>query len=79
MKKAARALLARLKQLLVLNGWPKATARLQLKLTIEDTPDSGPPRAYTYGRYNRKCLAALQHVYERHLEEWNAGIPLVFR
>jgi len=46
-KKVARDLLTRLKALLVLNWRQKSTARSQLKLTIEDTLDSGLPRAYT--------------------------------
>ena len=46
-KKVARELLARLKELLVLNWRQKAAARSKLKLTIEDTLDTGLPRAFT--------------------------------
>ena len=46
MKKVARYLLNRLKQLLVLNWRQKSTARSQLNLTIEDVLDTGLPRAY---------------------------------
>jgi type I restriction enzyme R subunit len=46
-KKVARDLLDRLKQLLVIDWRQKATARSQLKLSIEDLLDSGLPRAYT--------------------------------
>lgn len=67
-KKAARELLARLKDLLVLNWRQKSTARSQLKLTIEDTLDSGLPRAYTPELYNQKCSAVFEHVYESYPE-----------
>lgn len=72
-KKAARELLVRLKALLVLNWRQKSTARSQLKLTIEDTLDSGLPRAYTPELYNQKCSAVFEHVYESYPER-NAGI-----
>jgi len=45
-KKVARELLNRLKQLLVLNWRQKSTARAQLRLAIEDVLDAGLPRAY---------------------------------
>ncbi|PYI88613.1 MAG: deoxyribonuclease HsdR, partial [Verrucomicrobia bacterium] len=44
-KKVARELLTRLKQLLVLNWRQKSAARSQLKLTIEDGLDAGLPHA----------------------------------
>ena len=72
-KKAARELLARLKALLVLNWRQKSTARSQLKLAIEDTLDSGLPRAYTPELYNLKCSAVFEHVYESYPER-NAGV-----
>ena len=72
-KKAARELLARLKGLLVLNWRQKSTARSQLKLTIEDTLDTGLPRAYTPELYNQKCSAVFEHVYESYPER-NAGV-----
>ena len=72
-KKAARELLARLKALLVLNWRQKAAARSQLKLTIEDTLDSGLPRAYTPELYNQKCSAVFEHVYESYPER-NTGV-----
>ena len=67
-KKAARELLARLKALLVLNWRQKAAARSQLKLAIEDTLDSGLPRAYTPEIYSQKCSAVFEHVYESYPE-----------
>lgn len=72
-KKAARDLLARLKALLVLNWRQKSTARSQLKLAIEDTLDSGLPRAYTPDLYTQKCAAVFEHVYESYPER-NAGV-----
>jgi type I restriction enzyme R subunit len=72
-KKVARELLARLKALLVLNWRQKSTARSQLKLTIEDTLDSGLPRAYTPELYQQKCSAVFEHVFESYPER-NAGV-----
>uniref|UniRef100_UPI00262F5203 type I restriction endonuclease subunit R n=1 Tax=Propionivibrio sp. TaxID=2212460 RepID=UPI00262F5203 len=72
-KKVARELLTRLKDLLVLNWRQKAAARSQLKLTIEDTLDSGLPRAYTPELYNQKCSAVFEHVYESYPER-DAGV-----
>ncbi len=72
-KKVARELLDRLKRLLVLNWRQKSTARSQLKLTIEDTLDTGLPRAYTPELYQHKCAAVFEHVYESYPER-DAGI-----
>ena len=72
-KKVARELLARLKQLLVLNWRQKSAARSQLKLAIEDTLDTGLPRAYTPELYQKKCSALFEHVYESYPER-NAGV-----
>lgn len=59
--------------LLVLNWRQKSTARSQLKLTIEDTLDTGLPRAYTPELYNQKCSAVFEHVYESYPER-NVGV-----
>ena len=67
-KKAARELLARLKELLVINWRQKSTARSQLKLAIEDAQDLGLPRAYPAELYNLKCSAVFEHVYESYPE-----------
>ena len=72
-KKAARELLARLKALLVLNWRQKSAARSQLKLAIEDTLDTGLPRAYTSELYHQKCSAVFEHVYESYPER-NVGV-----
>lgn len=72
-KRVAGELLARLKSLLVLNWRQKATARSQLKLAIEDTLDTGLPRAYIPELYNQKCSALFEHVYESYPER-DAGV-----
>ena len=68
-KKVARDLLARLKSLLVLNWRQKAAARSRLKLAIEDTLDTGLPRAYSPEIYRQKCSAVFEHVYENYPEQ----------
>jgi type I restriction enzyme R subunit len=72
-KKVAKDLLSRLKQLLVLNWRQKSAARSTLKLAIEDTLDSGLPRAYTPEIYSHKCSALFEHVYESYPER-NSGV-----
>ena len=72
-KKVARDLLDRLKQLLVLNWRQKSTARSQLKLTIEDTLDAGLPRAYDKPLYAQKCSALFEHIFESYPER-DAGV-----
>ena len=72
-KKVARELLARLKELLVLNWRQKAAARSALRLAIEDALDSGLPRAYTPELYRQKCSAVFEHVYDSYPER-NAGV-----
>jgi type I restriction enzyme R subunit len=72
-RKVARELLKRLKDLLVLNWRQKAAARSTLRLAIEDTLDSGLPRAYAPEMYRQKCSAVFEHVYESYPER-NAGV-----
>ena len=67
-KKVARELLNRLKELLVLNWRQKSSARSQLKLAIEDVLDTGLPRAYDKPLYQKKCSALFEHVYEAYPE-----------
>jgi type I restriction enzyme R subunit len=67
-KKVARQLLEKLKSLLVLNWRQKASARSKLQLAIEDTLDTGLPRAYTPEIYRDKCSALFEHVYESYPE-----------
>jgi type I restriction enzyme R subunit len=71
-KRVAKALLPRLKQLLVLNWRQKSAARSTLKLAIEDTLDT-LPAAYDRPLYAQKCSALFEHVYESYPER-NAGV-----
>ena len=72
-KKVARDLLARLKDLLVLNWRQKSAARSSLRLTIENTLDDGLPRAYDKPLYEQKCAQLFEHVYESYPER-DAGV-----
>jgi type I restriction enzyme R subunit len=72
-KKVAHELLTRLKDLLVLNWRKKAAARSALRLAIEDTLDSGLPKAYAREMYRQKCSAVFEHVYESYPER-DAGV-----
>jgi type I restriction enzyme R subunit len=72
-KKVARELLARLKELLVLNWRQKSSARSQVKLAIEDLLDTGLPRAYGKPLYQQKCSALFEHLYESYPER-DAGV-----
>jgi type I restriction enzyme R subunit len=67
-KKVAHNLLAKIKELLVINWRQKSSARSQVKLTIEDVLDSGLPRAYSPEIYRQKCAAVFEHVYESYPE-----------
>ena len=64
LKKVARHLLSKLKQLLVLDWRHTVAARSKVKLAIEDVLDQGLPRAYTPDIYKQKCSAVFEHVYE---------------
>ena len=63
LKKVARELLGRIRQLLVLSWRQKSTARSQLKLTIEDVLDT-LPEAYDRPLYAQKCSALFEHIFE---------------
>lgn len=67
-KRVARELLSRIKDLLVLNWRQKSAARSQLKLAIEDTLDGGLPRVYSKDLFHQKCSAVFEHVYESYPE-----------
>jgi type I restriction enzyme R subunit len=71
-KKVAKDLLSRLKELLVLNWRQKFAARSTLKLAIEDTLDT-LPKAYDIVLFNEKCSLVFEHVYESYPEK-NTGI-----
>ena len=68
-KKVARELLTRLKQLLVINWRQKSAARAQLRLAIEDLLDTGLPRVYSPELYQQKCSAVFEHVYESYADQ----------
>jgi type I restriction enzyme R subunit len=71
-KKVAKDLLSRLKELLVLNWRQKAAARSTLKMAIEDTLDTLPD-SYDRVLYSQKCSMVFEHVYESYPEK-NTGI-----
>ncbi|MBL7983184.1 MAG: type I restriction endonuclease subunit R [Flavobacteriales bacterium] len=62
-KKAARELLMKLKELLSLDWRERNESRARVKLAIEDLLDSGLPRAYTPELYKQKCDKVFQHVF----------------
>jgi type I restriction enzyme R subunit len=68
-KKVARELLTRLKQLLVINWRQKSAARAQLRLAIEDVLDTGLPQIYSPELYQQKCSAVFEHVYESYADQ----------
>ena len=67
-KKVSRELLAKLKNLLVLNWRQKEAARSQLKIAIQNALDDGLPEAYTKELYQDKCSAMFEHIYEAYPE-----------
>ena len=70
--KVAKALLARLQELLVLNWRQKSAARAKLRMAIEDTLDK-LPMAYDRPLFSQKCAALFEHVYESYPER-DAGV-----
>ncbi|CAK0770479.1 type I restriction enzyme, R subunit [Gammaproteobacteria bacterium] len=67
-KKIARELLEKIKQLLVINWRQKSAARARLRLVIENTLDEGLPRAYSPPLYQQKCGTLFEHFYEHYAE-----------
>ncbi|MBI3270967.1 MAG: type I restriction endonuclease subunit R [Planctomycetes bacterium] len=76
-KKVARALLAKLKGLLVLDWRQKAAARAQVKLAIEDLLDGGLPRAYSKDVYKQKCSSVFEHFYENYSDSGTGAYAAV--
>jgi type I restriction enzyme R subunit len=68
-KKVARQLLERLRQLLVLGWRQRVSSRARVRLAIEDALDEGLPRAYSKDLYETKCTAVFEHVYESYQGE----------
>ncbi len=68
-KKVARQLLERLKELLVIGWRQRVGSRARVCLAIEDALDEGLPRAYSKELYQTKCTAVFEHVYESYQGE----------
>ncbi len=65
-KVVARALLARVRELLVLDWRRRVAARSQVSEAIKGVLDDGLPRVYTPEVYNEKCTALYEHFYEKY-------------
>lgn len=63
-KKAARQLLERLKDLLVLSWREKVAARSRVQEAIKDALEVGLPGAYSAELYEEKCSRVFEHIYE---------------
>ncbi len=63
-KKVARLLHDRLKDVLTLDWRQKSSARASVLTAIKDTLDEGLPRAYTPEIYEKKCATLFEHIYE---------------
>lgn len=79
-KKAARELLAKLKDGKLTLDWRKhQQAQAEVRITIEDILDEHLPAAYTTELYHAKCDLVYQHVYEHYYGEGRstyASMPL---
>ena len=65
-KKLAKGMLGRLKELLNPNWRQTAQARAKVRLAIEDTLDEGLPRVYTKDVYQTKVEVVFEHVFEKY-------------
>ena len=63
-KKVAKQLLDRLKELLVLDWRKRQSARARVEDTIKDILDTGLPNAYSATLYKQKCSAVFEHFFE---------------
>lgn len=68
-KKVARQLLEKLRDLLVIGWRQRVSSRAGVRLAIEDALDDGLPRAYSKDLYESKCSAVFEHVYESYQGE----------
>jgi type I restriction enzyme R subunit len=68
-KKVARQLLERVRELLVFGWRQRVSSRARVRLAIEDALDDGLPRAYSKDLYESKCSAVFEHVYESYQGE----------
>jgi type I restriction enzyme, R subunit len=67
-KRVAKQLLERLKDLLVLDWRKRLSSRARVEDTIKDMLDAGLPRAYSPELYKQKCSAMFEHFYESYPE-----------
>jgi type I restriction enzyme R subunit len=67
-KKVARQLLERLKDLLVLDWRKTRRARATVEDAIKNLLDDGLPRAYSKDFYDQKCAAVFEHFYENYAQ-----------
>ncbi len=67
-KKVAKQLLERLRELLVLDWRKRQSARARVEDAIKDLLDTGLPRAYSTDFYKQKCSAVFEHFYESYPE-----------
>jgi type I restriction enzyme R subunit len=67
-KKVAKQLLERLKELLVLDWRKRQPARARVEDAIKDALDA-LPRAYSTDLYKHKCSAVFEHFYESYSEK----------
>jgi type I restriction enzyme R subunit len=67
-KKVAKQLLDRLKELLVLDWRKRQAARARVEDAIKDLLDTGLPRSYSTDLYKQKCSAVFEHFYESYPE-----------
>ena len=63
-RRVAKEMLARVKELLAPHWREKAAARAGAKLAIEDALDSGLPEAYSPEMFRLKVGAVFEHIYE---------------
>ena len=66
MKRVANLLLTKLKALLTFNWRQTYQSRARVRLAIEETLDTGLPRAYTPKLYHQKCGTVFEHIYENY-------------
>jgi type I restriction enzyme R subunit len=65
-KKVTKQLLAKLKELLVLDWRKRQAARAGVENAIKDLLDSGLPPAYSTELYKQKCSVLFEHFYENY-------------
>jgi type I restriction enzyme R subunit len=65
-KKVAKQLLERLKELLVLDWRKRQSTRARIEDAIKDSLDTGLPRPYSPEIYKQKCSALFEHFYENY-------------